>query len=510
MNNKAENRRIAKNTFLLYIRMFITMGVSLYTSRVVLSALGVEDYGIYNVVGGVVGLLGFLRSSLSTSTSRFLSYELGCNNLKKLRETFKTAIGIHIGLVILILVLLETIGLWFVLNKLTIPQERVGVAVFIYHFSVATCCVQIMQFPYNAAIIAHERMGAFAYISIIEVSLNLIIAYLLQISSMDKLELYAILLFFIHCIISLFYIIFAIRNFSECKIGIGFERCITKPMLIFSGWDLYGNFSVVVRSQGLNILQNMFFGPVINAAAGVSNQVMHAIMGFTENFLVAVRPQIYKNYAGNDMVRFYSLVINSSKYCFLLLFLISFPMLLEANFVMHLWLKKVPDYAVVFCQLTIVNNWISVMFRPIVFGVQATGQAKMISIINGTIYIAVLPLSYLFLKMGGSPIIPYVLNITLLIIGHFVFTLYAFKRNAPSFSIKQFLLQSPFKVSIIASLAVFIPLLVNFNMQECWSRFLLESFLFVIVMLVLIYYIAIDKNSRDIYVGKIMKKIRRL
>jgi len=501
--DSSNNKRIVQNTLFLYFRMFITMGVALYTSRIVLDVLGIEDYGIYNVVGGVVSLLAFLRGALSTSTSRFLSYELGAKNEIRLRETFRTALALHLVLALFLFLVLETFGLWFVYSKLTIPDERMSAAVFVYHFSVITCCLQIFQLPFNSAIISHERMGAFAYISVIEVVLKLVIVYFLEIGCFDRLKFYAVLMFCITSLISGFYVIYSLRNFNECDLRVKISRSIARPMLTFSGWDLYGTLSVAVRGQGLNVLQNMFFGPVVNAATGVANQVMHAIMGFATNFMVAIRPQIYKSYAAKEWNRFSLLINNSSKFCFLLLFVLSFPLLLEAEFVMKLWLKEVPDFAVVFCQLSIVNNWISVMFRPIVYGIHATGNVKRISIINGSIYLAVLPLSYFFLKMGGGPVIPFILNIILLTIGHFIFTLNAFKREVPMFSRRSFLKKSPLIIGVIALLSSLPPIFLHIFMQEGWFRLFLVIVVFLVVVSFLIFCIALNDHYRRLVIIKI-------
>lgn len=508
-NTSANNKRLAKNTMMLYIRMLFTLGVSLYTSRVILSVLGVSDYGIYNVVGGVVAMLAFMNNALSGATSRFLTYELGRKDQTKLNQTFSTAFSIHILLAILMLLILETAGFWFVSNKLTIPDGRMDAAIFVYHFSVLACLVQIIQLPFNASIISHERMDAFAYISIFDVVMKLVIVYLLQVGDSDKLQLYGVLVFAVSILTSLLYMGYARRKFEECRIKFSINREIVSPILSFSGWDLYGNLSVVFRGQGLNILQNMFFGPVVNAATGISNQILTAIMGFAENFLVAVKPQIIKYYAAKEMKKFINLMISSSKYCTLLLFLISFPILIEAKFILSIWLVEVPDYAVIFCQLAIINNWISILFRPIVFGIHATGNAKRISIINGTIYLSVLPISYILLKIGGSPIVPFVLNIVLLLVGHLFFTLPTCKRYIPEFSAINFLVKSALICVTIGVLSCALPLAIHISMDEGWTRFIASSFISVLISSILILYVGVDKIDREKIFSFIRNKISR-
>lgn len=496
MQTESNNKKLIKNTLFLYFRMFLTLGVSLYTSRVVLNVLGIDDYGLYNVVGGVVAMLSFMSSALSGATSRFLSYELGRGNQQTLKDTFVTIFGIHIILALLIVIILEIAGCWFVANKLTIPEGRMSTALFVFHFSVASCAILLFRMPFHAAIISHERMDVFAYISIFDVIMKLIIVYLLQIGDDDKLQMYAILVFCIDFLSSFMYVLFAKKKFAECEIIFHINKSIAKPILAFSGWDLYGNLSVVARSHGLNILQNTFFGTVVNAATGISNQVLAAIMGFAENFMTAVKPQIIKSYAANEIDRFKKLVINSSRYCTLLLFLISFPILLEAHFILDIWLVKVPDYVVIFCQLAIINNWISIMFRPIVYGVHATGNAKRISIINGSIYLSVLPLSYIFLKMGGSPIVPFVLNIVLLFIGHSFFSLSTFKRYFPQFSMKEFIHKSMMKSACIGCMSAIIPLLIHNSLHECSTRFFLCSTSSILTTSIFIYIFGVEKNDR--------------
>lgn len=488
--------------------MFLTMGIALYTSRVVLDVLGVEDYGIYNIVGGVVAMLSFLSSALTGATSRFLTYELGRNDQVRLSQTFSSALCIYIGLAIILMLLLETFGLWFVTNKLIIPPERMDAALFAYHFSIFACVVQLVQLPFYSAIISHERMDAFAYISIFDVLMKLISVYILKIGLFDKLELYSVLIFFISTFSSLLYISFASKKFSECKFRFQIEKKIAKPILFFSGWDLFGNFSVVARSQGLNILQNIFFGPIVNAATGISNQVLSAIMGFAENFLTAVKPQIVKYYATNEIARFNSLIINTSKYCTLLLFIVSFPILIEARFILGVWLVDVPDYTVIFCQLSIVNNWISILFRPIIVGIQATGNAKRISLINGSIYILVVPLSYIMLSHGASPIFPFVLNIILLFIGHFFFSLRTLKLYVNEFSINNFIRKSFVIFCFIASITMLFSYFIQIVMDEGWFRFVLNTISSILLILVLSNFVAIDKETRMKLVQLIKAKFK--
>ncbi|WP_299099299.1 polysaccharide biosynthesis protein [uncultured Alistipes sp.] len=485
-----------KNTMLLYLRMFFVIAIGFYTSRVVLHTLGVVDYGIYNVVGGVVAMLSFMNGALNGATSRFLTFELGRRDTQRLQNTFITAFTIHLGLSILMLFLLETVGLWFVYHKLTIPPERMHAAIVVYHLSVFTCFVQITQVPYNAAIVAHERMDVFAYIGMFNAVAKLLIVYLICICNGDKLIFYATLYFIVSLITALFYRYFCTKHFMECRMRIRYIKDIMRPMLSFAVWDLYGNLSVAVRGQGLNILQNIFFGPIVNAATAVSNQVLVGIMGFADNFLTAVNPQIIKLYAAKEIYKFNKLIIDSSKYCTLLLFLISFPIMLEANAIMNIWLVEVPKYAVIFCQLVIINNWISIMFRPIIFGIHATGNAKRISFINGSIYLLVLPLSYLFLKYGGGPIVPFVLNIVLLGVGHFFFSLPTIKKYVPEFSIIKFIKQSTLPCLGIMSISAVVPIIIHCYMPDGWEKLIVNIALSILLTMTATYFLGLDIEAR--------------
>jgi Na+-driven multidrug efflux pump len=490
------NKRIAKNALLLYFRMFITMGVSLYTSRVVLGSLGVGDFGIYNVVGGVVAMFAFLNGTLSGATSRFLTFELGARNAERLSKVYSSALTIHLGLAILIFIVGETIGLWFLENKLVIAENRMYAARVVYHISIITCMISIIKVPCTAAIIAHERMNIYAYVSIVEVCLKLLIVFLLVIGDFDKLILYAFLTLVVTVIVTVIYQIYGHRKFDECNYKFSFDKEMMKPMLTYSGWDLYGNLSVMVRGQGINILLNTFFGTVINAASGIATQVQNSISGFADNFLTAVRPQIVKNFAAGNIEEMQKLIYNSSKFSFLMLFLISFTLVVENEFVLKLWLVNIPQYAIVFCQLSLINNLVSIMFRTIMFSIHATGNMKRISFINGTIYMMVLPISYVLLKLGFSPVAPFVVNILLLIIGC-ASNLITLNKYIPEFSIPEFLKKVVLVNAIIVAIASVLPLIVFNSMEESFIRFLLVGFTSVVSIAIATYNFAIDSEMRN-------------
>ncbi len=322
------NKRIAKNTMFLYVRMFFIMAVSLYTSRVVLSTLGVDDFGIYNVVGGVVSMFGFLNGALAVCTQRYLNYELGRGDANRLQKVFITSLTIHALISIIVVILAETIGLWFLYNKMTIPDARMNAAFWVYQFSIITTVVLMMSVPYNAAIIAHEKMSAFAYISVLEVILRLAIVFLLQIGNFDRLIFYAFLMLVVQMSIRVIYGLYCNKHFCETKFRMLWDGTLFREMLGFSGWSIFGNLAGVASTQGLNILLNMFFNPIVNAARGISVQVQNALMQFSVNFQTAMNPQITKSYATGDYNYMHGLIYRSSKFTFFLLYLFSLPIIL--------------------------------------------------------------------------------------------------------------------------------------------------------------------------------------
>lgn len=393
------------------------IAVSLYTSRVVLQVLGVEDFGIYNVVGGVVAMFSFINSSMASATQRFLTYELGRNEQKKIQQVFSSSILIHLFIAISVVLLAETIGLWFLYNKMTIPVDRLDAAVWCYQFSVLTAVIMIMSVPYNALIIAHEKMGAFAYISIIEVTLKLLIVFSLTFFDYDRLVFYAILIFLIQLVIRIIYGQYCQRHFAESHFKMSVDKILLKDMVSFAGFDLYGNLSVTARTQGVNVLLNMFFGPVLNAASGIATQVQGAIINFANNVIVAVRPQIIKSYSTKEYERVIYLIHKCSLITFILLLMLSMPIIIDTPFILNLWLKDVPDYTISFCQLTLLFGLFANLSQVVMIGVHATGKIKRPSFINGTLYLSVVPISYFSYRLGGNPETAFLFNLFAVMMG---------------------------------------------------------------------------------------------
>lgn len=392
------NKRIAKNSLLLYARMLLVMVVTLYTSRIVLRALGVEDYGIYNVVGGVVAMLGFLNGSLTAATSRFLTFELGRGEDGDLNRVFRCSVTVHYLLAALILLLAESVGLWFVLNKLVIPAERLDAALWAYQCSVFTIVVSIVSTPYNALIVAHERMEAFAYISVAEVLLKLGVAFAIIQPVGDKLVVYALLLALVQFLVRLLYTVYCSRHFPGIRSRLLWDKEISGRIFSFAGWTMNGNLAVMGYTQGLNILLNLFFGPAVNAARGIAVQVQGAVSQFFNNFLMAVRPQIVKSYAQGDLEYMHKLVIGSSKYAFFLVLLLVVPLMVNTEYVLHLWLGQVPEHSVAFTRLMLLICMNYPLSQPTIIGIHATGRLKKFQLIEGSMLLTIVPVAYLFLK----------------------------------------------------------------------------------------------------------------
>ena len=510
MDNSQNNKRIIKNTLMLYVRMLFSMFVSFYTSRVILDVLGITDFGINNVVAGVAGMFAFINTSLAGATSRFLTFDLGLNDIEKLKKTFSAALTIHVILALLIFILCETVGVWILETKLVIPENRMFAARIIFQLSVLSCKLMITQVPYNAVLIAHERMDVYAYFGIADVFLKLGIVFLLQWIPFDKLITYGVLFFILSGGMMMAYRYYGTKHFEECRWRITSDKKLLKPLLLFSGCDVYGNMCVMFRGQGINILQNMFWGPAINAATGVSQQILNAILGFSRNFTTAIQPQIVKFYAQENYLQVQLLATRCAKFSFFLLFVISFPALLKVNFVMNIWLKEVPDYAFVFCQLAIVVNWFDLLNTPLNMIIHATGKMKRISFITGSIFLFTLPLTYLFLKMGYSPTTPFWVNIFITIVAG-LHNLYLVKLYIPEFKAMKFLQQGVLYPLGVVSIGAIIPILVNYSTVSFNSiySFFIVCFSCVICELLSFFYLGLNAHEKIKMKEMIKSKFQR-
>lgn len=496
MDSHSENtRRIAKNTLMLYVRMLFGMLVSLYTSRVVLQALGVEDYGIYNVVGGVVTMLSFLNASMSGATSRFLTYSMGKGNIRELEEVFSSALIIHIGIAFLVFLVAETLGLWFLENKLVIPLERMNAARIVYQFSVLSSMLGITQVPYNACIIAHEKMNIYAYVEMLNVILKLLIVYVLLIFGGDKLIVYALLMFLISFIIIAIYRYYCLRNYKESHFRFIWKNSIIKPMLNFSGWDLYGNASVMLRQQGVNIILNMFVGPIVNAANGIASSVNSVMMSFVGNIITSFRPQIIKSYAAGCYDRMFSLMTWAVKICLTLFLIIVIPLIFEMRFVLTLWLHEVPEYTVSFCRLLLITSCFTVVTFILNIGIHASGKMFLISFISGTLIWIAVPVIYVLLKLGFHPNYAYITNAVVSILVMFT-NLFILKHNIKQFPIFLFLKKTLVRSGIVGVLLMISIYCLHYNNGYGWNGFLLTILISLLEGSVFFFFILMNKCER--------------
>ena len=409
-DNSQNNKRIAKNTLMLYVRMILIMLVSLYTSRVILKALGVEDFGLYNVVGGVVVLFTFINNAMVTSTQRFLNFEIGRNDIEEAQKVFSASLNIHFLIAGIFLLLAETVGLWFLNQYIQIPDGRETAANWVYQFSVIVSILNIIRSPYNAAIIAHEHMSFYAYVSIIEVILKLAIVYMVYLFA-DRLIAYAFLMMLVTLIVLGVYYIFCRKKYQICKYRFEYDKKRYLSLASFSGWSLFGSLANMGASQGINIILNMFFGVAVNAAMGIANQVNAAVYQFVSSFQTAFNPQIIKSYAAGDRTYFISLIMNTSRYSFLLLFLLALPIYICCPEILSIWLGTVPEYAVEFCRLMLLFLLIDAVQGPLWVSAQATGKIKNYQILMSVLILLNLPITYVLLVFFKNPEIALIVRV---------------------------------------------------------------------------------------------------
>lgn len=497
MNAKSENnKRIARNTLLLYIRMFLMMLVTLYTSRIVLSNLGIKDYGIYNVVGGFVAMFSIISNSLATAISRFITYELAKGNLESLRRIFSSSVTIQLVLSLLIIVLAESIGIWFINHKLDIPSNRLISANWVFQFSIMTFIVNLISVPYNAAIIAHEKMSAFAYIGILEVLGKLIIAYGISISPIDKLIFYSILMFCISLIIRNVYSFYCTRHFTECKFAFRWDKRLLYQMFSFAGWNLLGSGSFILMTQGVNILINIFYGVTLNAARGIATQVDSAIQQFTNNFTTAINPQIIKTYANKDFEYLHKLICGGSKYSFFLMWIIAMPVLLETNTILHIWLLNPPKYASLFLKLTICISLLSTISNTLITSILATGNIKNYQIIIGGIGMCVFPIVFIGYKYGAKPEFAYYTQFTIFIfqlISRMILVEKAIKLTRSTFFKKVL-----FNNIKIVTTSIIIPITIIYTMEPSIPRLIITLISCITCSIVSIYFLGLSREEQEI------------
>lgn len=502
----SDNKRIAKNTMFLYFRMFLIMGVSLYTSRVILKTLGAEDFGIYNVVGGIVTMFSFLNGSLGAATSRYITFELGRKDYIKLNKIFNVALVTHVFIGIIIAVLAETVGLWFFYEKMIIPDNRLDAAFWVYQISILTAMFSLTQVPYNATIIAHENMKIYAYIGIVEVFAKLLIVYLIAAAPFDRLVFYAILLFVLQAGIMVFYRLFCIKRYSESRINFCNDMVLYKDMFKYAGSDLIGNVSVLAQGQGLNLLLNMFFGPVVNAARAVAYQVQGAVTQFGSNFMTAVRPQIIKLYAQGEIKEMFKLVYLASNFSYYLMWLMILPLILEADYILSLWLGKYPDHSVSFLILVFILCLIQTLKTPRTIVLHATGKLFLANVVIGTLLCSAFPLAYVFLKMGKEPeSVFWAANITMLL-SEFISVFIVHKYV--EYNIADYLLNVHGRCAIVTVVSLILPyFLYDRYLEPSFVRLILTCCLSTISIVATVWCIGMNKDMRQKTVTFIKSKI---
>lgn len=499
-DTSANNKRIAKNTLLLYVRTLFIMAITLYTSRVILNALGVEDYGIYNVVGGVVAMFSLISGSLSNAISRFITFELGRGNIKRLGIIFSTSVNIQLGLSLLILILGAVIGGWFLNTHINIPEGRMTAANWVLYCSLLMFCINLISIPYNACIIAHEHMAAFAYVSILEASLKLLICYLIVVSPVDKLISYAILLVIVALIIRFVYGIYCNRHFEECHYRLIYDRTLLRQMGSFAGWQFLANGCWLFNTQGVNILINMFFGVALNAARGIATQVDGAIQQFVNNFMTAVNPQITKNYAAGRIKEMFILVCRGAKFSYFLLMLFAIPVMLETEYVLTLWLKNVPDYTVVFLRLTIIGSMLNMLGGTGLTACFATGRIKTYSIWITSVGILVFPLTWIAFKCGLPVESTYIIFI-IVYIGVTIVRLYIMK-GLLHFPPILFVRKVVVPMLIVTPIAIILPYLVVNLLTPSFWRLCITIVASLISSSVTIFFIGLTGSERNVVAEK--------
>lgn len=509
-DSSVNNKRIAKNTIYLYFRMILVLVVSLYTSRIILAELGVIDYGVYNVVAGVIVLFTFINSSMATSTQRYLTFELGKGDFDKLKRTFSASLNIHIAIGIIVFILAETIGLWFVNEKLIIPSERLFAANIAYQSTVISFMFNITQVPYNASLISHEKMNIYAYMGILEALLKLFVAFSLIYYGGDKLIFFSIQILVVHAVLLLIYRAYCISKYKECKFSVFWDKDLYRSLSSFAGWNLFGSIAWACRGQGLNILLNLFFGPTLNAAKGIADKVSHTVIGFIRSFNIAMNPQITKSYATGQIVAMEDLCYRGTKFAFLLLFIIALPVMVNVDFLLSLWLVEVPKYTPVFVVLVMIDALIDVLLGTTQFitALQSTGNIKYYQIVVGILILLVIPIGYTCLYFGFAPeSVFFVMMFISLISG---FARFFFCQYQIGFSLRK--LCTKVWVPALEVVLFAAPLPVYFKMSSLplfkgWIGFIILVIMSVLLVIAFSWIFAFSKSEKASVKSIILKRI---
>lgn len=502
------NRRIAKNTIMLYVRSIVIMAISLYTSRVILNVLGVEDYGIYNAVGGVVAMFSVISGSLSSAISRFITYELGRGDIIRLKTIFSTSINIQLRLSAVILILGMVVGGWFMNTQMNIPQERMCAANWVLVCSLLMFCINLISIPYSASIVAHEKMNAFAYVSILEAVLKLSVCFLLILSEFDKLVTYAVLLVVVAVIIRVVYGVYCSRHFEECRYKPFYDRNLMRQMGGFAGWTFITNGCWMFNTQGVNILINIFFGVSLNAARGIATQVDGVIMQFVNNFMTATSPQITKYYALGKYSEMFALICRGTRFSFFLLLLFAVPVMLEADYILHIWLKTVPDHTVIFLRLVILGSMVNMLGNTGYTACMATGNVKQYSLLVSMLGVLVFPLTWAAYSFGFPAESTYVIFI-IVYLGVEAVRLYMM-RKLLGFPPVLFIKDVVTRILIVSFIAVIFPAaVIYFFPEESFFRLLAVVVVSIVSTSGSVYLAGLSRNERKSINEKLLAKIKR-
>lgn len=509
MSSKTEgNKLIARNTVFLYVRMIIVLLVSLYTTRALLRALGVEDYGIYNVVAGFVTMFAFLNTSFVATIQRYYNYELGKTGLEGVYRVYISSAIIQLVVAFIVVVLAETIGLWYLNNKMVIPIDRLPSARLLFHSSILSMAITILQVPYSSVIMAFEKLDYYAIVGVIDTILKLLIVIILDYLGGDKLKKYAILLLCVTTIVFLLYFIYAKKKIIKEKVKFIIDRALLKNMIMFSGWSVMGSFAQVIRNQGINIILNLFFGPVVNAARGVSFQVKGALSGFIANTSLSVRPQLVSSYAAGNTSRSISLMFSISKINFLILYLLALPICLEMNFVLHIWLgNNVPEYTVVFSRLILVIALVDVFNGPVTMIMYASGKIGLYNVVTSVLGLLVLPLSYFVLKAGYPPYAVYLMSLFISVVVQLASILIMKKKIGVSvrdYCKKVFL---PSILVLLCSLPI--SLIPYSIINESFLRVMIVGLVSLVSVGAIGYYVGLNKGEKELllsFIGRLIKQ----
>lgn len=507
-DNSSNNKRIAKNTLMLYLRMFLILAVSLYTSRIILKTLGVSDYGIFNVVGGFVSMLAYLNSVLVGSTQRFMSYALGKGDVDRINATFATAKQTHLYMALIILAIAETFGLWFINNHLVIAPDRMVAANWVYQCSIASLIITIISIPYNSCIVAREHMHVYAYVSILEVVLKLVILYLLVIVPGDKLIIYALLHVAISLIVRCCYTFYCRRHFVECKVKPAIDKPLFKEMFSYAGWTALGSMGYSFKDQFSNIIMNGFFGTAINAARGIAMQANGAVVSFSTNIFMAISPQITKQYAAGNIEQSQKLVYAGARYSFLLLSMITIPVIINIDYILQIWLDTVPDYTAAFLTITLISSLIYSLTNSTTAAIQATGNIKAFQIGVSAIMLMELPAAYLILKSGFAPyyaLLPVIFTNLIAL----VFRFYLLKRFVQSYSLKKYYIETVLRCFGLYILCFFPSYYLNKLMPVGFWGFFLSVICILCFTALVIYFFGVNKKERTLLKDFFLNKLRR-